>query len=176
MFSYTNIKNQTRGFNQSIVQSIFFTDSIYLSGQKNQEELVINLYCNNQLVGSKTWDSQFSDLIAMGSDGHEWTEQYCEINQQVKVENNSGQELHVIKGQNKWIPNNYNIITLSDVMPGDINFDHNINIVDIVYMVEHIIDINNLTNNHQLLIADINQDDTINISDILINIDIIISD
>ena len=61
-------------------------------------------------------------------------------------------------------------------MPGDINFDHNINIVDIVYMVEHVIDINNLTNNHQLLIADINQDDTINIADILINIDIIISD
>ena len=175
-YEYTNIKNQTRGFNQSIVQSIFFTDSIYLSGQKNNDELVINLYCNNQLVGNKTWNSQFSDLIAMGSDGYDWTEQYCELNQQVKIETNLGQELHVIKGQNKWIPNNYNIITLSDVMPGDINFDYKINIVDIVYMVEHIIDTNNLTNNHQLLIADINQDDTINIADILINIDIIISD
>ncbi len=173
---YNNIKNQTRGFNQSIVQSVFFTESIYLSGQKNNEELAINLYCNDQLVGNKIWDKQFSDLIAMGSDGYNWTEEYCELNQQVKIKDNLGQELYVIKGENKWIPNNYNIITLSDMMPGDINFDYNINIVDIVYMVEHVIDINNLTNDHQLLIADINQDETINIADILINIDTIISD
>ena len=173
---YNNIKNQTRGFNQSIVQSVFFTESIYLSGQKNNEELAINLYCNDQLVGNKIWDKQFSDLIAMGSDGYNWTEEYCELNQQVKIKDNLGQELYVIKGENKWIPNNYNIITLSDMMPGDINFDYNINIVDIVYMVEHVLDINNLTNNHQLLIADINQDETINIADILINIDTIISD
>ena len=172
---YNNIKNETRGFNQSIVQSIFFIESIYLSGDENNEELLLNLYCNNQLVGSKTWDKQYSDLIAMGSDGYEWTTEYCEVNQKVKIKKSSGEELYVIKGENNWTPNNYNIITLSNTMVGDINFDHNINIVDIVYMVEHVIDINNLTNNHQLLIADLNQDEIINIADILINIDTIIN-
>ena len=173
---YNNIKNETRGFNQSIVQSIFFIESIYLSGDENNEELLLNLYCNNQLVGSKTWDKQYSDLIAMGSDGYEWTTEYCEVNQKVKIKKSSGEELYVIKGENNWTPNNYNIITLSNTMVGDINFDHNINIVDIVYMVEHVIDINNLINTHQLLTADINQDQTINIADILMNIDIIIND
>ena len=112
----------------------------------------------------------------MGSDGYEWTTEYCEVNQKVKIKKSSGEELYVIKGENNWTPNNYNIITLSNTMVGDINFDHNINIVDIVYMVEHVIDINNLINTHQLLTADINQDQTINIADILMNIDIIIND
>ena len=49
-------------------------------------------------------------------------------------------------------------------------FDYNINIVDIVYMVEHVIDINNLTNDHQLLIADINQDEIGLVSDSIIKV------
>ena len=103
----------------------------------------MNIYCNNQLVGNKNWVSQYSDLIAMGSDGYEWTSEYCEIGDDVTIKDNTGQELNIIKGSKQWIPNNFSIITLSDVASGDLNFDHIINIVDIVVMVEHIIDTDN---------------------------------
>ena len=43
-------------------------------------------------------------------------------------------------------------------------------------MVEHIIDTNDLNNNHQLLLADINQDQIINIADLIMNIETIIAD
>ena len=174
--NYKNVKNQTRGFNQSVFQSIFFTENIYLSGQENNEELSINIYCNNQLVGNKNWVSQYSDLIAMGNDGYEWTSEYCEIGDDVTIKDNIGQELNIIKGSKQWIPNNFSIITLSDVASGDLNFDHIINIVDIVVMVEHIIDTDNLSNTHQQLLADINQDEIINVADLMINIGTIIND
>ena len=72
--------------------------------------------------------------------------------------------MHILKGNNQWSPNNFSIITLSDIDFGDLNFDHIINIVDIIFMVEHIIDTHDLNNNHQLLLADINQDQIINIA------------
>ena len=168
-------KDQTRGFNQSIVQSIFFTEKIYFSGHESYEELSLNIYCNDQLVGNKNWVSNYSDLIAMGNDGYEWTSDYCELNEKVTIKNNS-EELYIIKGNNSWIPNNYNIITLSDTNSGDLNYDHIINVVDIVFMVEHIIDTNNINNHHQLLLADINQDEIINVADLIINIETIIND
>ena len=174
--NHKKIKNQTRGFNQSIVQSIFFTETIYLSGQENNEELSLNVYCNDQLVGNKNWTSQYSDLIAMGNDGYEWTSNYCDVGKKIIIKNNADEELHIIKGSDQWSPNNFSIITLSDVDSGDLNFDHIINIVDIIFMVEHIIDTNDLNNNHQLLLADINQDQIINIADLIMNIETIIAD
>ncbi len=173
---YNIIKNTTRGFNQSIVQSIFFTENIYLSGQENSEEISLNIYCNNQLVGNKNWTSNYSDLIAMGDDGYDWTSDYCKLDDMVTIKNNNHEELYIIQGNKNWTPNNYSIITLSDARSGDINFDNIINIIDIVFMVEHIIDTNNIINNHQLLLADINQDEIINIADLLINIETIIND
>jgi len=168
-------KDKTRGFNQSVVQSIFFTEKIYLSGQENYEELSLNIYCNDQLVGNKNWVSNYSDLIAMGSDGYEWTSDYCELNEKVTIKNNS-EELYIIKGNNNWVPNNYSIITLSDANSGDLNYDNIINVVDIVFMVEHIIDTNNINNQHQLLLADLNQDEIINVADLIINVETIIND
>ena len=86
------------------------------------------------------------------------------------------QELFVIKGDETWSANNYNIIVLSDVKSGDINFDHIINIADIVIMVNHIIDTNILNNDHKKILADINQDEIINVADLIINIETIIND
>ena len=173
--NYKNIKNDVRGFNQSINQSIYFTENIYFSGQQNIETLSLNIYCNNKLVGNKDWTGQYSDLIAMGSDGYEWTHEYCEVDDPVTIKNNS-QELFVIKGDETWSANNYNIIVLSDVKSGDINFDHIINIADIVIMVNHIIDTNILNNDHKKILADINQDEIINVADLIINIETIIND
>jgi len=57
---------------------------------------------------------------------------------------------------------------------GDLNFDNNLNITDIVILIEHIIEINEIDNNHQLLLSDSNQDDMINVTDLIINLTLIL--
>ena len=54
------------------------------------------------------------------------------------------------------------------------NFDNNLNITDIVILIEHIIEINEIINNHQLLLSDSNQDDMINVTDLIINLTLIL--
>ena len=111
----------------------------------------------------------------MGNDGYGWTNDYCTANEKVEIKNNSGDKLHIVRGGNEWIANNYNIITLSDTNLGDLNFDNNRNITDIIIMIEHITEINTINNPHKILLADINLDETINISDIIINIEYILN-
>ena len=118
---------------------------------------------------------KFSDLIAMGNDGYEWTTGYCNVNQLVEVKSNSDDELYIIRGDNQWLPNNYSIVTLSNAYPGDLNFDQTINIGDVVIMIEHITEINIIDNLHKSLLADINLDEIINITDIIINIEYILN-
>ena len=64
---------------------------------------------------------------------------------------------------------------LSNCGFGDLNYSHSINITDVIIMIEHIIDENIFSNNHQFLLADINQDTSINIADLIINIENILS-
>ena len=167
--------NRNSVFNQSMLQSIYFTKSIYLSGNENIDELFLNIYCDDILVGQKNWISEFTDLIAMGNDGYEWTLGYCEIGEPISIRNDSEEQFFIIEGSNEWLPNNYSLITLSDSDFGDLNFSQFINIADIIIMVEHIIGTNLFNNIHQSLLADINQDEMVNIADIMINIEIILS-
>ncbi len=157
--------------NQSILQSIYFIESIYIDGDENIEEKLLTISCGDNIVGQKNWHGKFSDLIAMGNDGYDWTIDYCDVNESIKIQDDSLNELYLIKGNDKWIPNNYSIITLSNADFGDINFDQTKNISDIIIMVEHITDINSIDNNHAILLSDINSDQIINISDIIINIE-----
>ena len=173
--SYKNIKDQNRNFNQSVIQSIYFTESIYLNGEKNNDEMQLNIYCNDKLVGNKNWIGEYSDLIAMGNDGYEWTEGYCDTGQNVKIKTNEDKELFIIQGNSQWIANNFNIITLSNANFGDLNYDNLINVADIIIMIDYIVNTNIPNNNHQLLLADINKDEIINIADIIINIETIIN-
>jgi len=166
---------EDEAINQSILQSIYFVESIFISGNENLEELSLNIYCDDTIVGQKNWENKFSDLIAMGNDGYEWTTGYCDVNQLVKIKNNSNEELYVIRGDNEWVPNNYSIVTLSNANLGDLNFDQTINIGDIVIMIEHITEINIIDNLHKSLLADINLDEIINITDIIINIEHILN-
>ena len=171
LYRDSNMEN----INQSIVQSIYFVESIFISGEENLDDLELNIYCNEMIVGQRNWNNKFSDLIAMGNDGYGWTNDYCTANEKVEIKNNSGDKLHIVRGGNEWIANNYNIITLSDTDLGDLNFDNNRNITDIIIMIEHITEINTINNPHKILLADINLDETINISDIIINIEYILN-
>jgi hypothetical protein len=157
--------------NQSILQSIYFIESIYIDGDENTAELLLTISCGENIVGQKNWNGNFSDLIAMGNDGYDWTTDYCEVNESIKIKDDSLNELYLIKGNDKWIPNNYSIVTLSNAAFGDINFDQTKNIGDIIIMIEHITDINPIYNHHAMLLSDINLDQIINISDIIINIE-----
>lgn len=157
--------------NQSILQSIYFIESIYIDGDENIEEKLLTISCGENIVGQKNWHGKFSDLIAMGNDGYDWTTDYCDVNESIKIKDDSLNELYLIKGNDKWIPNNYSIVTLSNADFGDINFDQTKNIGDVIIMIEHITDINSIDNNHAILLSDINSDQIINISDIIINIE-----
>ena len=163
-------------YNQSILQSIFFIESIYLSGIENTDEMLLELSCNNLVTGQKNWNSNFSDIIAMGNDGFGHTENYCNNNQEVSITtDNLENEFYFLKGDNHWNSNNFSINILSDCNFGDLNYSHSTNITDVIIMIEHIIDANNFSNNHQFLLADINQDTSINITDLIINIENILS-
>ena len=175
--NFTNqvLDNEFNFVNQSILQSIYFIESIYISGEKNYNEIELNIFCDETIVGNKNWTGDYTDLIAMGNDGYSWTDNYCITNQFVKIKNNTNEEFHFLRGSKEWLPNNYSVVILSDVSEGDVNFDHNINITDIVILIEHITGINTIENIHKSLLADINVDETINISDILINIGYILN-
>ena len=57
---------------------------------------------------------------------------------------------------------------------GDINFDSIVNILDIVLIVNHILEISFL-NEDQLVISDINSDGEINVIDVVVLISIILN-
>ena len=117
-----------------------------------------------------------TDIIAMRNEGYELTGNYCTDNQHVsiKTENNSLETEMYIIGDDLWGNNKISLISISNLPLGDINLDTFINITDIIIAIEHIIDINIIINDHQLLLFDINTDDQLNVTDIIFIIDSII--
>ena len=49
----TNDENEELPYNLSTLQSIFFVESIYISGQEISGDYTVDLYCNDVLVGQK---------------------------------------------------------------------------------------------------------------------------
>jgi hypothetical protein len=159
-------------FNQSTLQSAFFIESIFLSGEQNNTPIELEALCNENIVGHSTWNEEYSDLITMGDDGFDITQNYCNDNQEVLIRNkNNEQILYNLSGNNIWHPNNFELLILSDSDFGDLNYNQYVNISDIVIMIEHIIETNLFNNNHQLLLADINKDNLINVADVILIID-----
>ena len=67
-----------------------------------------------------------------------------------------------------------NIALLEPIISGDINGDLEVNIVDIVQLVNHILESIQFTN-AQLQIVDLNQDELVNIIDIVILVNLILN-
>ncbi len=163
-------------FNQSVLQSVFFVESIYLSGNENDNSIEIEILCHNTIVGESIWIEKFSDIIAMGQDSFEWTSEYCINDEEVEFKIADNEILlHTITGENIWHPNDIEIVTLSDCEFGDVNFNQIINISDIIIILEHILEVNMFNNEHKLLLSDVNQDEFINVTDIIILIDLILN-
>ena len=161
-------------FNQSTLQSVFFIEKIYLSGNINEEAIELKAICHNNIVGQSTWNEEFSDLIAMGNDGFSYTDNYCSDNEKINIEYNQN-TFYILNGNNSWQSNNFEILTLSDCDYGDLNFNHYLNISDIILLIEHITSISLLSNDHQIILADVNQDYSINVTDIIIIVDQILN-
>ena len=164
-------------YNQSSKQSVFFVNQVFSNGELLNSDFYINVTCNETTVGGKFWNDTMTDIIAMGDDGFsDLTENYCldnqQISMQIDIENNQI-DMHIF-GNDNWTNNNFSIISLSDYQLGDINFDNNINVTDIIISIEHIIENNILENNHQLFLLDSNSDNIINITDIVFIVGLII--
>ena len=112
----------------------------------------------------------------MGDDGFEQTSNYCENNQKILINSSEiNDHYYFLKGDDKWIANNFNINILSDSNFGDLNYNNILNITDVIILLEHVLEINEFQNTHQNLLADTNQDTNINIADIIINIENILN-
>ena len=61
----------------------------------------------------------------------------------------------------------FNAVGGTPTQQGDVNMDDGINILDIVLMVNHILNLTDLSD-YQLQLADMNQDSIINILDVII--------
>ena len=163
-------------YSQSTNQSVFFIKDAFINGQEINANSQISIYCNNIKVGGRNWSGNMTDVIAMGNDGYNYTENYCEEYQNIQIniiDDEFNDDMQII-GNNEWHNNDISIISLTNVELGDLNFDDNLNIADLVILIEHVIEVNVLNNNHQLLISDSNQDNQINITDIVINIESIL--
>ena len=80
--------------------------------------------------------------------------------------------------ENEMLPQRYEIdyvrvYQLSNVNPGDINQDNDLNILDVVQIIQIIID-EEEDSEQEISIADMNQDSSINVLDIILIIDLII--
>ena len=111
-----------------------------------------------------------SEIIIMGEDGFNFTDGYCNENDIVSIGINMNDEIlnTYIIGNNYWENNQFSTIMLSDFPLGDINFDNNINITDIILIIDFIISEAGNLEEHQLLLSDINQDQIINVTDIIL--------
>ena len=163
-------------YNQSIMQSVFFVENAFHDGNTISTSDQLLVKCNDIIVGARDWSGNMTDIIAMGNDGYEQTENYCQDLQDVSIFLNRNEilnEMHII-GNTEWNNNNISIISLSNFELGDINLDDNINITDIIIIIDHIISNNMITNSHQLMLSDLNNDEIINITDIIFITDLII--
>ena len=163
-------------YNQSTMQSVFFVNQAFYNGNILNYNDNISVLCDDTIVGGRTWNGQMTDIIAMGYDGYEFTEGYCEQTQTItmQIENDDiSSEMYII-GNQEWSNNNISIVSISNFQLGDINFDDNINVTDIIMLIEHIISSSIIDNDHQLLLSDINSDGNINVSDIVFIVDLII--
>ena len=160
--------NEILNFNQSTLQTALFIESIYISGNKNSENINLEAICNNNIVGHSKWKNDFSDLIVMGDDGFAQTQDYCYENQNIIIRNSDTlDQFFNLSGSKQWSPNNFEVLILSDSNHGDLNFNQIINISDVVILIEHLMAYNIFENEHQELLADLNKDDLINISDVV---------
>ena len=65
-------------FNQSMSQSFYFVGSIEINNKSvNIGDWIIS-YCGNTVTGARRWMGSFTDIPAMGNDGTEFTEGYCQ--------------------------------------------------------------------------------------------------
>ena len=168
-----NLNNEIiANYNQSSKQSIHFINNIYLNGTSTNQQIELNAFCNNILVGHKIFEPMI-DLVTMGDDTFDYTEGYCNENEIIRIFDSNNEELHII-GNNKWKNNDFSIINLSNFELGDLNFDNNINITDIIYLIEYIISNTSNLNDHQLLLSDYNQDQISNVTDIILIIETIL--
>jgi hypothetical protein len=160
--------NENLDFNQSTLQNAFFIKSIFMNGNNNTENIEIEALCNDNIVGHSNWLGEYSELMVMGNDGFETTQNYCNDSQDVLIRTRDTEQiLYNISGEKIWHPNNFEVLTLSNSDFGDLNFNQSINISDIIIMIEHITGINSFDNNHQILLADLNNDNLINVSDVI---------
>ena len=60
----------------------------------------------------------------------------------------------------------YSQVALSDNVAGDVNFDGNADVVDVIQMCEHVLN-GNVLDNIQLSVADVNDDGRVDISDVI---------
>ncbi|MAX09363.1 MAG: hypothetical protein CMG13_00675 [Candidatus Marinimicrobia bacterium] len=67
------------------------------------------------------------------------------------------------------------LLGTSNIMPGDINFDEIINILDIVMLVNIILGTNQNIDNNTTTAADLNQDGFINILDVVLTVNVVLS-
>ncbi len=65
--------------------------------------------------------------------------------------------------------NNLDIISTSNNQAGDVNFDNQVNVVDIVIMVNFILGITNPTN-EEFIASDVNEDGELNVLDVVVNL------
>ena len=175
-YNSTNDEDIFNNYNQSTMQSVFFVNQAFYNGNILNYNDNISVLCDNTIVGGRTWNGQMTDIIAMGYDGYGFTEGYCEQTQTItmQIENDEiSSEMHII-GNQEWSNNNISIVSISNFQLGDINFDDNINVTDIIMLIEHIISSSIIDNDHQLLLSDINSDGNINVSDIVFIVDLII--
>mgnify|MGYP001174914170 CR=1 FL=1 len=159
-------------YNLSVNQSVFFVENLFINNQQVIENANLSIYCNNQLVGSKSILNEMTDLIAMGDDGFGFTNNYCTESDEIEIKINN-EPLHII-GNNQWHNNTFSLINLSSHSLGDVNLDNNLNVTDIIMIIDFIIHNNYQLSNQQLLLSDYNTDSNTNVTDVIRILDTIL--
>ena len=86
--------------------------------------------------------------------------------------------LFIVNPENIFVQTIPVTLTVSDylILPGDINFDSSVNVLDIVSLMNIIINDNENPSNLELEAADVNEDNVLDVLDIVLIINIILSE
>ena len=109
-------ESSTFNFNQSSQQAFYYISEINGFTPTNIDDKIIS-YCHGNITGSRNWNGIYTDIPAMGDDGNNYSEGYCEIGDKPEFKfYDAGNDMLISLESNNvspWASNGITFMTLS---------------------------------------------------------------
>jgi len=118
---------ESYSFTQTSNQAFYFIESATIKNKQLDSEDIIIAFNGDQIVGSRYWNGQFTDVPAMGFEEFSSNEGYCREGDHIyfKVWDSSESELIDMEAGSKivWQNLNVSVINLTEILPDQFSLE-----------------------------------------------------